>query len=123
MHNPILPESTLRALHQKIQVSVEQRRPPYNVDWEDPDYGLAFIYHLFFSQNPSVCKVLGVELDEETKFYNRYYWFRRFVARHKQKHGYDAGLEDQASDILASGAQFDLDVEIIHMIDKKANEL
>jgi len=121
MENPIAPESALRARHQHISDFAARHRESYSVDFDDPDYGRAFVYYLFFSHHPSVRSVLGIDLDDEARFYNAYYWFQRFVRLHTDKHGYDAGLEQQAFKMLEE-ASFELDFEVIDMLDKRAKE-
>jgi hypothetical protein len=39
---------------------------------------------------------LGQDLTPEDRFYNRYFWFRRFANAHQTKFGEDAGIEQQA---------------------------
>lgn len=43
---------------------------------------------------------LGSELTAEDQLYNRYFWFRRFANAHCAKFGEDAGIEQQAIQIL-----------------------
>jgi hypothetical protein len=112
MQNPIVQESALRATHQQISNFATGYRQSYSVDFDDADYGSAFVYYLFFSHHTSVSSVLGIHLDDEGKFYNAYYWFQRFVRLHMDKHGYDAGLEQQTFKMLEE-ANFDLDLEVI----------
>jgi hypothetical protein len=116
MENPVVPESTLTALGHEIKTAVAEYRQLYSVDVEDPDYGSAFTNYLLFVQNQSAHKILGIELDHNARFYNAYYWFQSFVKLHTLKHGHDAGLEQQAFKMLEE-ADFDLDLEIIDMID------
>ena len=43
---------------------------------------------------------LGADLTAEDRLYNRYFWFRRFANAHRAKFGEDAGIEQQAFQIL-----------------------
>ncbi len=123
MQNQIIPESKLQALDAEIRTVIKGSVTSYSVNIDDADYGAAFIYYLFFAEHPSRCSILGGELSDVVLFYNKYYWFRRFMALYMRKHGYDASLEDQASDILATCDQFDdVDAAVIGLIHKKANE-
>jgi len=79
------------------------------------------MYYLFYSRHPSVSSFLGIDLDDERKFYNAYYWFQRFAKLYMDKHGYDAGLEQEAFKMLED-ANLDLDFEVIDMLDAKAKE-
>lgn len=121
MEIPIVQESALRSAQQQIVNFAAAHRGLFSVDFDDPDFGSAFVYYLFFSHHPSVSSVLGVDLNDEEKFYNAYYWFQRFIRLYMDKHGYDAGLEQQAFKMLEE-VNFDLDFEVVAMIDNKAKE-
>ena len=43
---------------------------------------------------------LGQDLTPEDRFYNRYFWFRRFANAYQKKFGDDAGIEQQSFQIL-----------------------
>jgi len=118
MQNPILPESKLRQFHEEIQAFAARHRGSFSVDIDDPDYGSAFSTYIFFSLHRSASQVLGVSLNNGTRFYNAYYWFRRFLKIYTKKHGSDAGLEQQAFRMLEE-AGFELDFEIIGMVDQE----
>ena len=51
--------------------------------------GEALLFSMLFERWPE----LVAELSVETRFYNRYFWFLRFVALHTDTHGPDAGLK------------------------------
>ena len=121
MQNPIVQESALRVVHQQILDYAAKHRGVFGIEFDDADFGSAFVYYLFFSRHPSVNSFLGIDLNDEARFYNAYYWFRRFVKLYMAKLGYDAGLEQQAFKML-EGADFDLNFEVIDLLDKKANE-
>ncbi len=53
--------------------------------------------------------------------YNRYYWFLRFAKIHSEQHGKDAGIEQQAFQILEN-AMTDIDWAVVEAIDKKIHE-
>jgi len=56
-------------------------------------------YYVVFSERLASRVGLG-EIDEERAFYNAYYWFGRFVQAQIAEHGPDAGLEQQAHQLL-----------------------
>jgi hypothetical protein len=121
MQNPIVPESKLRPVQRTIEAFAAEHARSYSIQLDNSDYKSAFYYYLFFLHHPSVSDVLRIELDGDARFYNAYYWFQRFTKMHMINYGYDAGLEQQSFKML-EGADFDLDLEVIDMIDKKANE-
>jgi hypothetical protein len=57
------------------------------------------------------------QLSVVERLYNRYYWFQRLVAAHRTSRAYDAGLEQQAMQILER-ADCELDWEIVAQIDE-----
>ena len=52
--------------------------------------------------------------------YNRYYWFLQFAKMHSEEHGNDAGIEQQAFQILES-AMADIDWAVVEAIDKQTH--
>jgi hypothetical protein len=58
-------------------------------------------------------------MDETALFYNRYYWFKRFVKQRESEHGFDAGLEQQAFKLLEA-APADIDWSMVEAIDARA---
>lgn len=120
MQVPIVPETTLQGVREGIERLVSDAPRPNSINREDPDYGFAFILYLFFSLDSSISSVLGIDLNEEQRFYNAYYWFQRFASLYMRKHGYDAGLEQQAFKMLEN-ANCDLDLSVIEMLDRASN--
>lgn len=55
---------------------------------------------------------------ETLVLYNRYYWFRQFAQLHSEQHGKDAGIEQQAFQIL-EGSTADIDWAVVEAIDKR----
>ncbi|MBL8936758.1 MAG: hypothetical protein JNM69_19520 [Archangium sp.] len=77
--------------------------------------GEALLLSMLFERWPELVAGLSVE----TRFYNRYFWFLRFVALHTDTHGPDAGLQQQAFQLLES-AEFDVDSELLQQIETEA---
>lgn len=61
----------------------------------DPDCGPPLRYYVALTNGPA-----GADLTPEDRTYNRYYWFLRFAAAHRKRHGFDAGVEQQVFQIL-----------------------
>lgn len=53
--------------------------------------------------------------------YNRYYWFLRFSKIHSEQHGKDAGIDQQAFQILENSIA-DIDWAVVEAIDKRIHE-
>ena len=62
---------------------------------------------------------LGANLAAEDRLYNRYLWFRRFANAHLAKFGEDAGIEQQAFQILDQ-AECDVDWSQVERLDAAA---
>ena len=58
---------------------------------------------------------------ESLVLYNRYYWFLRFAKIHSEQHAKDAGIDQQAFQILEN-AMADIDWAVVEAIDKRIHE-
>jgi hypothetical protein len=108
----LIPEIELRdrdaAIHAATEVAVARLTRAV----EDAGDAPAFRYYLVFEDGASAQSVGLAELDALTLFYNRYYWFKRFVKQHEARFGFDAGLEQQAFKLL-EGAPEDVDWAVL----------
>jgi hypothetical protein len=77
--------------------------------------GDALICSLLFERWP---ELVG-PLDAAARLSNRYFWFVRFVALWTAGHGPDAGLEQQAHQVLEQ-ADCDVDWALIERLDAMA---
>ncbi|NET58354.1 MAG: hypothetical protein F6K47_20030 [Symploca sp. SIO2E6] len=84
---------------------------------KDQFYGNALKLYILLSYSPVFCSEDPVEI-----FYNRYYWFMTFVEKYKLKNGDDAGLEQQAFQLLeeVDGIDADLDWNILEQLNTQA---
>jgi hypothetical protein len=87
----------------------------------DSASGEAFRYYLLFSSGACLEAADFRDLREDAVFYNRYYWFQRFVKLHTDKHGFDAGLEQQAFQLLEL-APATTDWSVVEAIEARAGE-
>ena len=99
---PIISRAALEAKEREIRSAVRALGPPSeSSDSDDPAF-VALRFSLLFSDKVLVEKVgLGLLTDEQL-FYNKYYWFLRFVRLSTARNGYDAGLEQQVFKLLES---------------------
>jgi len=67
---------------------------------DDAEYGSAFLFYLLFSDPGMLSRVGLAGLGEQRILYNRYYWFLMFSKLFVKRHGPDAGLEQQAFQLL-----------------------
>ena len=56
-------------------------------------------------------ELLEVQLDELTKYYNRYFWLSKVAARYKKKFKRDDGFEQQVFKILEEADTLDEEVD------------
>ncbi len=68
----------------------------------DPEVGPALEKYLLLNEHPDAFSASTIEL-----FFNKYYWFLTFVKAHTNKYGFDAGLEQQAFQLLEEGQLID----------------
>jgi hypothetical protein len=61
----------------------------------DPSCGMPLRVYLALTEGRA-----GRDLAAEDRFYNRYFWFRRFANAYRAKFGEDAGIEQQSAQIL-----------------------
>ncbi|HEY1955140.1 MAG TPA: hypothetical protein VGH28_05995 [Polyangiaceae bacterium] len=87
------------------------------LDIEPGAVGDALAWSLLFQHWPEL--VPGPPLDQVTAFYNRYFRFKRFATLKQKQDGYDAGLEQQASQLLEY-SELDLDLELLGRLDAEA---
>ena len=71
----------------------------YNLDLlDDPVCGRALKFYLMLTEMPQLIADLGLSAEEV--FWSRYYWLRRYAKLREATLGQDAGLEQQASQML-----------------------
>ncbi|HEV2915033.1 MAG TPA: hypothetical protein VGX92_17280 [Pyrinomonadaceae bacterium] len=115
MSNPLVPQDTLSGVKNELYRRIAQSTPDIALD---PDgVGEALAWSLLFERWPELLP--GPPLGREDAFYNRYFWFKRFATLKQERDGYDAGLEQQAFQLLEQ-AEFDLDWALIEQLDAEA---
>jgi hypothetical protein len=99
---------------------MSQLDPPLAVEVTDDEAGEALARSMLFERWPDLLPA-DEGSDRERLFYNRYYWFLRFISLWQAAHGYDAGLEQQAFRILEE-AEFSVDWDVIQRLDARARQ-
>lgn len=82
----------------------------------DPDCGPALRVYLALEEG-----LVGQELSELDRLYNRYYWMCRFANLYTDKFGLDEGIEQQVFGIL-SDTECEVDWTVIEELHDKAAE-
>jgi len=113
----LVPPSTLMLHQPELQRRIDQLDPPLDRARRTGEAGEALANALLFERWPEL--LTGEALDPERIFYNRYFWFRRFTKLWQVAHGPDAGLEQQAFQILEQAA-FNVDWSLIQELDIRA---
>jgi hypothetical protein len=112
----LIPESFLAEKDDEIKELVRVPAKTYAVESEDDSYGAAFRNFLLFAHCPDYLADHFPGLDRATVFYNQYYWFVRFSRLYMKKHGKDAGLEQQAFQMVEN-ADCEIDLTIIDSLE------
>lgn len=84
---------------------------------DDPECGFPLRVYVAIT-----CGKIGNEFNDLDRLYNRYYWFQRFASVYQFKYGPDAGIEQQAIQILEQSS-CDVDWSILARINQLANRL
>jgi hypothetical protein len=120
MRDILVPLPLLHSELAKIREATILVQHSYTVDVDDEDCGEAFCYYMLFTHCPSLLQD-QIKLDEEVIFYNRYFWFLRTIKAYKSRYGTDAGMEQQAFQLLEY-PPCRLDLELIAHIDSLVDE-
>lgn len=116
----LIPESFLAEKDDEIKELVRVPAKTYAVKMEDDSYGTAFRNFLLFAHCPDYLADHFPGIDRTTIFYNQYYWFVRFSRLYMKKHGMDAGLEQQAFQMVEN-ADCEIDLAIIDSLETPHN--
>ena len=112
----------LRILHQHedaILRGLDSLPTMYRKDLlDDPQSRYPYLYYLLFTHWPQLPNGKTAEFTVEDLFYNRYYWFLRVAELHQARHGFDAGFEQQAMQMVETAACH-LDLELVVEIEQK----
>jgi hypothetical protein len=88
----------------------------------DDEAARALAWSLMFEHWPELA---DEELDAAQRFYNRYFWFVRFVALYQMTNGPDAGLEQQAYQLFeeVETLQGLVDLDVLQEVDALARRV
>ena len=92
----LTPVATLAPLTPALRQRISRDLP--DIDVEPGPIGDPLAWSLLFAHWPE--SVPGLTPEPEVAFYNRYFWFKRFVTLKAARDGYDAGLEQQLFSLL-----------------------
>ena len=121
MSDPIIQERDLIEADQFIRRLIEQRNTTDLAVVNNDLYGPAFRRYVLFSE-PMIPAGCGVPIQTEAvRFYNRYYWFLLFVKLYQARHGFDAGVEQQAFGLLEN-AGIDIDWAYVEELSRRVEK-
>jgi hypothetical protein len=115
----LIPVDTLAPAQAELLRRIDLLNPPLAVDPRGGDAGEALARSLLFERWPDL--LAGETLDQKRRFYNRYFWFTRFVTLWQAQHGSDAGLEQQAFKLLEQAGP-DVDWDLVQRLDERARQ-
>ena len=90
--------------------------PPLNTSPAARD---ALRYHILFGNQAALERIGLGSLTAVQRFYNQYYWFKRFADEHAATHGPDAGIEQQVFQLLESAPE-GVDWDIVEHLERRA---
>src|SRR5437867_1507141 len=115
----LIPLPALQALEEAALRRLDSLPATYRKDLlQAPEHRYAYLYYLLFTHWPRLLNGETTQLTAKDVFYNRYYWFRRLTREYEASHGYDAGFEQQAFQILEQ-PECAIDLEIIRELEDK----
>jgi hypothetical protein len=119
MRDPLVAETILAAKDEQIRQRIRDSGQRHGNDVDHQRYGQALRRFLLFSQWPELLHGEVPDLDAETLLYNSYYWLKRFSKLYMAEHGYQAGFEQQAFQLLEH-ADVSFDWSIIERLEHEA---
>jgi hypothetical protein len=121
MNDPIVPIKDLAAAERSLPTKVRKALEARSEDTAHPKYGAALRRHLLFADKAALTAAGLGGLSPDVAFYNAYYWFLVFAQLSQAVRGFDAGVEQQAGELLANhGAGATLDFELIEALEARA---
>lgn len=116
----LIPEAMLKRLDDELRSRLsDSARTPVSGE-EDGPASVAMRYFLLFSQWPELLGTVAPAPTAPALLYNQYYWFLRLKQLRTRQHGPDAGMEQQALQLL-EGADCDVDWCVIEAIEQQVD--
>lgn len=115
MNEVLMSDRALVDLDPDIAAMISSIKDHIAINYNDPEYGLAFRRYLLFSRWPYLLEKVGLRATNEEILYNSYYWMLKFSKLYIKKHGFDAGMEQQAFKILES-TSFEIDWNVVEQL-------
>jgi hypothetical protein len=119
LDNILIPDSHFAAHDDEVKAKTNTIVPPLSVDLDNASYGRAFRRYLLLSHWPELLENTAAA-QGEALLYNKYYWFTRFARLYRAYHGPDAGIEQQAFQMLDQ-TMFQVDWQVIEAIEDRLN--
>src|SRR5262245_13300460 len=113
----LTPLTILQTLEDAVLRGLQSSPISYRHDlMDDPQVRYPFLYYVLFAHRPELLKDKAPAVTAEELFYNAYYWFLRLTKQREEKHGLDAGIEQQAFQML-EGAACEVDLDLVHELE------
>ncbi|MDR3405473.1 MAG: hypothetical protein P4L99_23460 [Chthoniobacter sp.] len=94
----LISEEVIRALEERLGDWRGRLPGNYNQPlMDDPRFGRALLFYLLLTENG---EALPAQVSPEAIFWSRYYWFKRFLHTYETCVKKNAGMEQQAFQIL-----------------------
>lgn len=118
--NILIPEANLN-VGDTLLAKLAERVPAVN--WRGLNEDLKQAYARYVALlDKNLWKELGAnDLSEVVAFYNAYYWILVFAKKFQERHGFDAGVEQEAFKVLEH-APDGVDWELVERINQAAKQ-
>jgi hypothetical protein len=113
---PLVSEADLMGFEEELSRSIVSVPERFLFAIDDPVYGPAFRRYLLLSHGLSWLASKVPDLDVRSVFYSRYYWFLMLIRLYQSRTGDDAGMEQQAFQMLEA-AEIEINWSIIEAIE------
>lgn len=118
LHRLLIPENLLSPHHESVRAEIRSRGGVNGIAVDAASSERFYLNYLVLtnwaSQLPKAWR------SDSMILYSRYFWFLRLTRSIRDRHGKDAGWEQQAHQILEQSA-VDIDWEVIEAIEDKVN--
>src|ERR1043165_2238511 len=94
----LIPLAMLQRHEADVLHRLDSSTTSYSKELYEPQYRHSLLYYLLFTHWPELLN--GGMAEPTPVLYNRLYWFFRVSKAYQARHGYDAGFEQQAFQII-----------------------
>lgn len=119
MTDPLIPPEAFAPIEAELARRIrESGEVGFSPD--DPRFGEALARAVLFDRYDDLVQRVAAGISDIARFYNRYYWARRFAVKAQEALGADASLEQWVFKVLEAGEALELDWSVVEELDRRA---